>query len=205
MSFRVFRDAVIAKMKADIVVDVQNQILNRPFREVKPAPRRVDEQWLERVIEWTPSIHIAWIGSARGIERNHLGQIVGPWALVAHVVAAGRAAQEPEDVLLDRLHTLALYIDGNRWDFGPASPALVTDIENLWDIQSTDQGYAIGSIMWHQEVAFGDNLLEIAESQYPVNDGAGNLIDLPPWPPAPNTLYIDPSTDPFGQPAYPEP
>ena len=205
MNFLGFRDAVIADMKAEIVDNYKSTppATGRPFRDVFPAPRRIDEDWLQHVVATVPSIHVCFIGSTRSIDRNHMGQFTGPWALVAHVVAKASGLLKPEASLLDKLNTLADWIEGRNFGYAGAGPAIVTDVENLWDIEVDKEGYALGSIIWQQEVRIGPNRLLEAENARPLLDQDGVPFAMPDFSPPPAALIIDPPADPFDQVAWP--
>jgi hypothetical protein len=186
MSFRAFRDAVIADIKANLVVSQDDP--KRPFMQVAPSPSRIDETWLKHVSTRTPSVHIAFVGSAQRIERMPTAQLIGPWALVAHVIAGARGVIPAEAVLLDKLYELAFWLEGRNFSFPCAGPAMVAHIENLWDIKIDEEGYSIGAIAWHQDIAFGTDLaaqaFDAGGPMFPVDAPHGGL-------PPPNTLFVN--------------
>lgn len=202
MSFLAFRDAVLADIRKELVVNVGEGLTDRPFLQAASAPRVVDENWLEYVVRKVPSVHVAFIGSAGRIQQLANGQMTGPWSLVAHVVVGARPKVPAEDALLEKLHALTVWIQGRTFGYPNAAPARVIEVENLWNIEVDKVGYAIGSVGWQQKVTFGRDLAAetfgAGGSNFPVTSPAGGL-------PTPNELHIQSDTfDPDGFVAWPE-
>lgn len=186
LTFLTFRDAVIADIKANLVTVAGQPV--KPFLGVRAAPRMIDERWIKQVSTGTPSIHVSFIGSARRIERNQAGQLIGPWTLVAHIVCSARGVKlTAESILLDRMTAFLRYIEGRRFiDQVGAGPAQVTEIENMWDLDGEQESLAIGSVAWMQEVPFGvDMLTQYNETYAPMG------VELPAEAPTPTSLTVD--------------
>lgn len=202
MSFRQFRDAILTDIRNELVVNVSEGETDRPFLQVAPAPRVVDEEWLEHVIRKAPSVHVAFIGSSRRLERLANGQLTGPWSMVAHVVVGGRPKMPAETVLLDRLYQFATWVEGRTFGYPHAAPAQVIEVENLWNLQVDKEGYAIGSVSWQQRVTFGRDLaaevFAAGGPNFAVTAPAGGL-------PTPRELHIQSDAfSPDGFVAWPE-
>jgi hypothetical protein len=197
MSFRQYRDAVIDDIRKELVINVSEGLTDRPFLQVAAAPRVVDEDWLEHVIRKVPSVHVAFIGSGRRLERLANGQLRGPWSMVAHVVVGTRPKVPAETLLLDKLYEFAMWIEGRTFGYPLAAPAQVVEIENLWNLQVDKEGFAIGSVSWQQMVTFGRDLAAEAFAEggpdFPVTAPAGGL-------PSMRELFVHPD----GSRAWPE-
>ncbi|MGE5509939.1 MAG: hypothetical protein ACM31O_01655 [Bacteroidota bacterium] len=195
MSFLAFRQAVIADIRANLVSINPADAALKPFREVTPSPRNIDETWLEYVSKREPGIHVCFIGSSGAINRNHMGQLIGPWATVAHIVTAGSKTRPAEDVMLDLLHTFMVWVEGRTFGFAATGPAEVLQTENLWDVRVDERGLCLGSVMWRQEISFGPELggADMQADLLRLFDKDGAPIAFPESAPDLDQVFSDPA------------
>jgi hypothetical protein len=153
MSFKDYRAAIIA--------DAKKELVPLPFRTVRAAPRRIGDDWFKQMLKVAPSIHISFLGSD-SVGRSSSGELTGPWQIVFHVVtrALSGGNQTPDDSLLEHLSIVAEWVEGRTFDYPGAMPCQVHQIENVWDVQLKDDGYAVGFVALDQHALFGRNLVE---------------------------------------------
>jgi hypothetical protein len=152
---RPYRQAVCDKLREGVPA----------LRDVKPHVGAFGVETLKRFSLVVPAARLSFLGM-RGIQRNNVGQLIGPCTMVAFVLAKDAYADEAYSPALDLAEEIADFIDMNTFGLPYCAAAYVTEIEPIYSEAIDEMGAALVSITFRQEVSIGRSRHEIDEAGF---------------------------------------
>lgn len=148
------------------------------LQEVKSHGGTFSEAQLKRYSDKAPCVRVAILG----VQKNQListGEMRGPVRMAAYVIAEDIAKAQSFDVAMALAEQIAGFIQGNAFAYPRAGMANVTEVQNLFSLESEKRGITIVAAAWQADVRIGVDTyaLESGESAL-----SGATL---------NTLYVD--------------
>lgn len=149
------------------------------LRDVKVHVGTFGVETLNRFMDICPAARISFLGM-RNINRNNVGQIVGPCTMAVFIATKDPFNNEAYGPALDLAEKVVDFIDMNTFGLEYCAAAEVTDIEPIYSEAVDKLGAALITITFRQEVTIGRSRHEIDErSFYPEFD---DEVEASGWP-----------------------
>lgn len=125
------------------------------LQEVKSHGGTFTEAQLKRYSDKSPCVRVAILG----VHKNQLvstGEMRGPIRMAAYVIAQDISGKvQSFDVAMALAEQVAGFIQGNAFGYERAGMANITEVQNLFSLESEKRGITIVAAAWQADVRIG--------------------------------------------------